>query len=220
MKKIFNTIIEKKASFLKLKALSSKLKAARGFTLIETLVAITILLLSITGPLQIAANAMLSTYYTRDQITAYYLATEAIEYVKNVRDTTFLSDVFEGGDNPNTYWLYNLGECVIGGDPSEVDFTGCYIDGRLPIGNPDSIRTCASTSAGECPKLRINSTTGIWSYDDTSTESKFTRRVEVIVGGDGNQAVINVKVTWPTLSFTGAPKEFEINGFIMNWERI
>jgi prepilin-type N-terminal cleavage/methylation domain-containing protein len=199
-----------------------QLTTSKGFTLIETLVAITILLLSITGPLQIAANALLSTYYTRDQITAYYLATEAIEYVKNVRDTTFLEDVFNGGTTPNAYWLHNLEECINGADATDLGFTGCYIDGRLPLSNPDSIKACSSTSNSECPLMRINNNTGIWSYDDATDtrESKFTRYVEIKVLNGGNEAVINVKVTWPSLSLTGAPKVFEINGFIMNWERI
>ena len=54
--------------------------------MVETLVAISILTIAVIGPLGIIAQALHTSYYTRDQMTAYYLAQEAIEYVKNLRD--------------------------------------------------------------------------------------------------------------------------------------
>ena len=58
----------------------------QGLTLVETLVAISILTIAVVGPLGIIAQALHTSYYTRDQMTAYYLAQEAIEYVRNIRD--------------------------------------------------------------------------------------------------------------------------------------
>jgi len=63
----------------------------RGFTLIETLVAISILLLSILGPMTFAAQGIQNTYYARDQIVAFYLAQEGIELVRAKRDDNALS---------------------------------------------------------------------------------------------------------------------------------
>ena len=58
----------------------------RGFTLLETFVAITILMFAVVGPLTIVSKALNASYDSRDQITAFYLAQDAIEYIRNVRD--------------------------------------------------------------------------------------------------------------------------------------
>ena len=52
-----------------------------GFTLVETLVAISILLLAVTAPLTIAYQGIASTSFVRDQIIATYLAQDAIEAI-------------------------------------------------------------------------------------------------------------------------------------------
>src|SRR5438046_1665614 len=78
----------------KLSADSCQLKAKIGFTIIETLVAIAILLLAIVGPLSIASTSLNSAYYAKDQVTAFYLAQEGIEYMRFLRDTNSLNNRF------------------------------------------------------------------------------------------------------------------------------
>lgn len=53
-----------------------------GFTLIETMVAVTILLTAIAGPMSIAHQGAVLGRLTRDQMLASYLAQDAIEYVR------------------------------------------------------------------------------------------------------------------------------------------
>lgn len=62
-----------------------------GFTLIETMVAITIITLAIAGPLVIANSAIVAARISRDQLTASYLAQEGIEYVRAMRDDNYLA---------------------------------------------------------------------------------------------------------------------------------
>jgi type II secretory pathway pseudopilin PulG len=64
------------------------LKAA--FTLIETLVAITILVLAIVAPMSLTVRSLSSAYYARDQITASNLGQEGIEAVRSLRDHNVL----------------------------------------------------------------------------------------------------------------------------------
>ena len=61
-----------------------------GFTLIETMVAIAILMLAISGAFMTANSSMVAAQIARDQLTASYLAQEGIEYTRMVRDTIYL----------------------------------------------------------------------------------------------------------------------------------
>ena len=80
-------------------------RAKRAFTLIETLVAITILTLAIVGPLYAANRAIVGARTSRDHLTATYLAQEAIEYVRLMRDDDFLARHQAGGSDVSaTAW--------------------------------------------------------------------------------------------------------------------
>jgi Tfp pilus assembly protein PilV len=57
-----------------------------GFSLVETLVAITILLLVIVGPMSISSSVSRSTSYSSDQVIASFLAQEGAELVQKARD--------------------------------------------------------------------------------------------------------------------------------------
>ena len=81
----------------------------RGFTLIETLVAIAVLSLAITGPMVIAQKGIGSAIYARDEVTAFYLAQEAIEYIRNVRDTNRIKDYeINPPQNTTVDWLWEF----------------------------------------------------------------------------------------------------------------
>ena len=61
-------------------------KFTTGYTLIEALVAITIIVFATVGPLTLAAKSLAESQYVRDQITAFYLAQETLEIVRHTRD--------------------------------------------------------------------------------------------------------------------------------------
>lgn len=193
----------------------------RGFTLIETLVAITILLLSVAAPLSIAAKALFSAYYARDQITAYYLASEAIEYVKNARDTKYLKDVFESTGNQE--WLDGLSNCI-------GNANGCYIDATYPFSLPDSVLACPSDlSEDDCPKLQFCPDSNIWGYGSINgigctewNDSKFTRRIKIIEQDNqipDEEALIEVTIEWSGQGLASSNQTFTLTGAMMNWER-
>ncbi len=64
---------------------------ASGFTIIESLVAVMILVMSVTGPLALAARGLSFSTYAREEITAFYLASEGMETIRNIRDSNLLS---------------------------------------------------------------------------------------------------------------------------------
>lgn len=65
------------------------IKNKKGFTIIEALVAITILMISIAGPLTVANKGLAASNLSRDQVIATYLAQDAIEKIKNIKDSDF-----------------------------------------------------------------------------------------------------------------------------------
>jgi prepilin-type N-terminal cleavage/methylation domain-containing protein len=58
----------------------------QGFSLIETLIAITILMLVIVAPMTITTQTAKSSSFASEQVTAFFLAQEGVELVQKARD--------------------------------------------------------------------------------------------------------------------------------------
>lgn len=84
----------------------------KGFTLVETLVAITVLLLVVIGPMTVAQKGIQSAYYANEQVTAVFLAQEAIEAVRELRDGDAINaydEIINGTGGEDTWdWYTNL----------------------------------------------------------------------------------------------------------------
>jgi prepilin-type N-terminal cleavage/methylation domain-containing protein len=61
-------------------------KINRAFTLIETLVAISILMIAIAGPLTVANKGFISSLDSKNQSIAINLAQEGLEYISYIKD--------------------------------------------------------------------------------------------------------------------------------------
>lgn len=193
----------------KLKRLA--LHGAQGFTLIETLIAILILVTAITGPLTIASRSVIAGQVAKDQITAFYLAQDAIEYVRFVRDTNRLN----GAD-----WVTGAGGS---GGASLIPCTtgnGCYLDSTdnedLDSGTAgtQSIAVCSAA----CPAMKYDTSTNRFSYLSGSN-TLFTRQVKITSpspGDPNNERVVTVTVTWTNP--TNNPHTVTIVENIYNWQ--
>jgi len=155
-------------------------KKNRGFTVLETLVAIFILVLAITGPMVFAQTGLRSAFLARDQITAFFLAQDAIETIKNVRDNNALK---------NRDWLYGLYEnCRI--NPG----TNCLISVETDLGNGNvKIESCPDTG---CRNLK-NDSTGRFGYTlSEGVESRFTRNIYLTEVSTNRELRIVAEVKW------------------------
>ncbi|KKR43685.1 MAG: hypothetical protein UU10_C0015G0025 [Parcubacteria group bacterium GW2011_GWF1_40_6] len=73
-------------------------KTNKAFTLVETLVAISIFTVSMLGLMAVLSQGISDTNYAKRKIIAEYLAQEGIEYVRNMRDTYVLYTIPGGWD--------------------------------------------------------------------------------------------------------------------------
>ncbi len=114
-----------------------------GFSLVETLVAITILLIVIVGPLTIVSTTSKSTAFSNEQVVIFYLAQEGAELAQKARDDLVLARF--AGTNP-TPWDDFIDETSSGDFEYCFNSTGCGLemsdsgDGAL-----ESVVDCASS---------------------------------------------------------------------------
>ena len=73
-------------------------KINKGFTLIETLVAISILMIAIAGPLTVANKGQTSALNAKNQSVAINLAQEGIEYINYVKNNRIWGNWEPGSD--------------------------------------------------------------------------------------------------------------------------
>jgi len=95
---------------------------AEGFTLVETLVAISIFTMSILALLVILTQGIANTNYAKHKITASYLAQEGIEYARNVRDTLVLYNASSSQDGWNSFRDASIGS-LTPPPPSDINFS-------------------------------------------------------------------------------------------------
>lgn len=149
-----------------------------GFTLIETLIAITLLMLAVVEPMVLTAQSLRSAYYARDQITASNLAQEAIEAVRSVRD----SQILQMAEDPS------VSVDIFGPIPKDQDFI---------INTTNNVMTACS---GTCPPLQTDGV--LYGYSAGWANTGFTRTVHAsFVPGSTDEMQLRVTVTWRTGSY-------------------
>ena len=173
-------------------------KKNRGFTLLETMVAIAILTISITGPLAFAQTGLRASYIARDQMVAFALAQDAIESIKNIRDTNALQ---------KRNWLTYLDSCISG---------ACNIDTAANVSQLTNANI-VSCSGGTCPLLRFNETTGVYSFNASDPESIFQRTIFMREVSSDEYSVV-VEVEWDTHSSL-QNRRIVVQENIYNWTR-
>lgn len=179
-----------------LKPKTYKLKPSRGFTLIETLVAISILMVAVASPLTISQKGLASAIYAKDQIIASYLAQDAIEYLRNVSDKNVALGV---------NWLSGVGGGI---DIQGQCASSCKVD---TLGGANSISACS----GETCRLLYDEPDHIYSYTSGSN-SLFTRSVTV-TEPVADEALIKVNISWMSKN---TPRSLDFYTRIYNWRKL
>jgi len=131
-----------------------KIMSSKGFTLLEIIIAIAILVIGIVGISTVFSRISILTSGISNRLVAAYLAQEGIEIVRNIRDTNWVE---EAG---------NWKEGLTDGD-WEADY---QTQGSL---NDDY----------DSDFLNIDGSTGFYSYS-AGTQTKYKRRITITSDGE------------------------------------
>jgi prepilin-type N-terminal cleavage/methylation domain-containing protein len=175
-------------------------KIHKGFTLMETLIAVFVLSLAITGPFMIAQKGLQAGLISKDQITAFYLAQDAIEYIRYARDTNCLVAGSVAGGCPAGQWLAGNGSAS-----QDVNLTPCISANGTAACTVDIIALTqpASCTGGVCSAINYDATNNYFTYASGAV-SIFTRTINITspvcnVGNtlcNANEAAVVVTVSW------------------------
>jgi len=169
----------------------------KGFTIIESLVAITVLVLAITGVASAIQTGISSYIFSKNQIIAFYLAQEGFEQVRNIRDENSLK---------TQDWLTSLS--ANSSDP-------CYF-GQACIIDPvrSAVPTRCSGGPGNCPVIRQDAVTGFFGYDPAWSATIFRREI-ILTQINPQEIAVTVTVDW---SKGVVNRQFRARENILNWQ--
>lgn len=165
----------------------------KGFTLVETIIAIAVLMIGIIPIFVVSSQGISTINSARDEVIATFLTQDAMEFVLAKRDW----------NSDRGFWLSDFEDC----------FDGCRIDATESVDGSDGI------DSSEEDVLLFDSDRG-YNYE-TGDETKFTRIVNFEVvepsGGDFNEATevkVTVKIAWPGRVFE---RDFEVETLIFDY---
>lgn len=140
----------------------------------ETFVAVTILIIAVTGPLSIFSRSISDGNFSANRVTAFYLAQEGLELVINKRE----NNVRGSGD-----WF----------DGFDVCSGGCEIELEGTI----KIRSCNIDADNGC-RLYLTDD-GVYTYDSSgNSPTIFQRSVTITPSSDPDidEAVVKSELRW------------------------
>ncbi len=182
-----------------------------GFTLIETLVAISILMIAIAGPLTVAHKGLTSALYARDQMIASYLAQDAIEYIKNFRDNNVLAGDSSIPWNAGFSGCMKPSKCIVDtyqGTPLSTASVSIGPGGNGIIPWTSSNAVLYTTPRGYSHNQTVS---------DTVKQSTFSRYFYLVPGvagsSGGDESNLIVVVSWTT---NNVANEIKISSSIFN----
>lgn len=169
--------------------------AMKGFTLVETMVAIAVLAVALVGPFIAVNNALKASYTARDQLIAAQLAQEGMEYIRSIRDANYLngkSSWLDGFSDAQRDLCYNSN---VGGAVSGV----CILDPILGDFHQTSAAMVERANVGAAETLNLN-TSRLYTQQTGAgyTATSFKRTVQIATVS-ANEIRVTITVSWRTL---------------------
>jgi prepilin-type N-terminal cleavage/methylation domain-containing protein len=189
----------------------NKNKNKKGFTLVETLVALAIFSISIIGMMTVLSSGLSDSLSAKKKLTATFLAQEGIEYMRNIRDTYVLywGTAQTGWDEFNNEVIGKCNFIGSGSSDKECFFDNRYIDYTstdMPITDSNIIQEC--DGVGGCPFLTYDD--GKYTYD-TGENTTFVRSIRT------KKVDVGVTEVTSTVSWDNNTKKISLSENLFNW---
>lgn len=171
-------------------------KASQGFTVIESLVAISVLVMVVIGATSAVQTGLSSYILTKEQVIAFYLAQEGFEQIKNMRDENNLTD---------RNWLWGI---------SENSDDPCYFGFACTVSPVETNLATRCPGVGSCPVLRQDSTSGFYGYNLAWTPTIFRREI-ILSSVNSEEISVTVTVNWSKGLIN---RQFKLKENIFDWQ--
>jgi prepilin-type N-terminal cleavage/methylation domain-containing protein len=169
----------------------------RGYSLVEVLVAISVLLIALIGPLTIAYNGLKSNSLAKDVNTAFFLAQEGLEVVTKMREDAALTQYTGAGTPP---WNGNLSV-----------LQGALCTAAAPCGVDIETTTLFDCSDRTCQLYEHEGGRARFAHDASGGEATSFQRELIMTPGAGEVRVQSI-VTWGE----AADQRVELETYIYN----
>lgn len=169
----------------------------KGFTIIESLVAISILVTVVIGSISAVQTGLSSYIFSKDQVIAFYLAQEGFEQIRNIREENWLN---------NRDWL--TGVALDSGDP-------CYFGEACIVSPVETALATRCSAPGSCPYLREDDDSGFFGYDGGWSVTGFRREIE-LESINSDEIAVTVTVYW---SKGAVSRQFRARENLLNWQQ-
>jgi prepilin-type N-terminal cleavage/methylation domain-containing protein len=169
-----------------------------GFTMIEMIIAVSILSFGIVAMYGAFSSMVILTSGISSRFTAAYLAQEGLEIIRNLRDDNFIS-IAASPSGDELLWSSELltTPCT----------SGCMVDYK-------TINTSQLVADSGVP-LALDSD-GFYGYTG-GTPTMFHRTITIApVSGTADAIQVDVLVTW---DYNGQSFSFDANEYLYNWYR-
>tara|TARA_B100000745_G_C20106161_1_gene378533 strand:- start:510 stop:1085 length:576 start_codon:yes stop_codon:yes gene_type:complete len=181
----------------------------KGYSLIETLVAVSVLLIATVGPLTIAAKGIQVARNAQQQVTATFLAQEGIEAVVAARNNSILAafdaEIAGTGDLSDSWdWVDDprLAPCFAAG--CNLDFKGADTTNR--------VRSCAS---GECAVHYYDGDYVPYGTNNAGVPTPYTRVINLTAVGSGEVRITST-VSWNSTLYRSAPESVTLHSTVFS----
>lgn len=141
-----------------------------GFSFIEGMLAAFIVTVGMIAVIQLMTANLLSSFNSRNEVMASFLAQEGVEIVRNIRDNNWANGL--GSFHSSTFPASASSDCRV--DMNTNDFHSCI--------------------AASSKRLQIDSTSGRYTHAAGGSNSRFQRKI--IISYPGNSAVVTSVVVW------------------------
>ena len=189
-----------------------------GFTIVEAMVAIFILTVSVSSMLGITASSAASARYANNETTANYLLQEAVDSIRNSRDTIAFQ-MKATNEIAGTAWTAFLNRYGFSGNNKCFSTYGCNLqieDFDVSGINNSDVISCPSSG---CIPLKYDESAKLFYNYTSGSDSSFTRKVNMKINPDNPDEVkVTAKIEWLNGDAT-VPRTQTLTTYLLNWQK-